>query len=189
MGFEFRRSVLQDVFVITPERFRDDRGYFEETFKRSVFEEHGIVSTFVQDNHSTSSAGVVRGLHYQLEPYAQGKLVSVLSGTVWDVAVDLRRSSETFGQHFGVSLSEERGTMLWIPPGFAHGFVALSETVHLVYKCTAEYAPAHERGIRYNDPTLEIPWPERDAEGNPLKYQLSQKDAELPGLHDAEAFA
>lgn len=189
MGFEFRRGALPDVIHITPDRFPDERGYFLETFRQSLFAQNGIDTEFVQDNRSRSNLGVVRGLHYQLEPYAQGKLVSVISGAAWDVAVDIRKSSPTFGRSYGDLLSEENGAMLWIPPGFAHGFVALTEIVDLVYKCTAEYAPTHERGIRYDDPELRIEWPASDASGQPLRYALSPKDLALPSLQDSEGFS
>ncbi len=152
-----------------------------ETYKHSDFARAGIPSTFVQDNHSSSSRGIVRGLHYQLPPHAQGKLVRVPFGSVWDVAVDLRRGSPTFGKWVGLELSQENRMMLFIPPGFAHGFLALSEHAELFYKCTSEYDRASEAGVRWNDPDLGIGWPTEVA-------GVSEKDGGLPFLREARLF-
>jgi dTDP-4-dehydrorhamnose 3,5-epimerase len=149
---------LSDVKILRPSVFSDARGFFRETWNRRDFAAAGIDVDFVQDNHSHSTRGTLRGLHYQ-NPNAQGKLVWAGHGTVYDVSVDLRRSSASFGQWVGVTLSDENRDMLWIPPGFAHGFVVLSESADCFYKCTDYYAPAHERSILWNDPDLNIEWP------------------------------
>lgn len=166
------QTTLPDVWLIEPKVFGDQRGFFFESFNARVFaEQTGVQETFVQDNHSKSAMGVLRGLHYQIEQ-PQGKLVRVVQGEVFDVAVDLRRSSPHFGQWFGCHLSGENKQQLWVPAGFAHGFLVLSETAEFLYKTTQYYAPAHERCIAWNDPTLGIQWP--SIEGGPL---LSAKDA------------
>lgn len=162
--------------------FHDERGFFSETYKKSDFQEIGINADFVQDNHSFSKKGVIRALHYQLPPFAQGKLVQVLSGEIIDIAVDLRRSSAAFKQYTAVKLSGENHHLFYIPPGFGHGFITLSDNVHLLYKCTAEYNKEYERGIRYDDPTLNLPW---ECNCTPI---LSEKDKKLPFLSDAEIF-
>ena len=181
MPFEFSRLSIPDLVVVIPRKFPDGRGFFCETYKRSDFSEHGIPDEFVQDNHSFSSRGVLRGLHYQIPPQAQGKLVSVIGGKIWDVAVDVRKSSCTFGKWAGVELSDENMNMLWIPPGFAHGFVTLSESVHLIYKCTREYDKGCERGIRWDDKDIGIDWPIKDV-------FISSRDASLPTLIEATVF-
>lgn len=186
MPFEFERSPLSGVIHIRPMRFADERGWFSESYKHSDFVDVGIPEYFVQDNQSVSARSTLRGLHYQLPPYGQGKLVQVVAGRAWDVAVDIRRSSPAFGTHFGVELSAEQGNMLWIPPGFAHGFLALDDDTRLMYKCTAEYSSASERAIRWDDPELGIPWPAVGPDG---AYLLSGKDAAAPGLADAEVFS
>jgi dTDP-4-dehydrorhamnose 3,5-epimerase len=174
---------LPDVKLIEPKVFGDDRGFFLESWNAEVFANAGIDAAFVQDNHSRSARHVLRGLHYQIvEP--QGKLVRVVAGEVFDVAVDIRRSSPTFGKWTGALLSAENKHMFWVPPGFAHGFVVLSETADFLYKCTTLYAPAHERSIAWNDPQLAIDWQLDGA--TPL---LSAKDAVAPRLVDAEVFA
>lgn len=178
MNFEFIKLEIPEVVLIKPKVFEDARGFFMETFKASAFTKAGISYPFVQDNHSKSKKGVLRGLHYQLEPKAQGKLVRCIRGKIWDVAVDIRKGSPTFGKWVAVELSEENKYMLWIPPGFAHGFLAL-EDCEIIYKCTEEYAPELDRGIIWNDPDIAIPWPI----DNPI---LSPKDAKLPRLKDAE---
>lgn len=185
MPFTFTPTELPDVVVVTPRRFHDDRGWFAETYKASDFTQAGIPADFVQDNYSLSSAGTLRGLHYQLEPYGQGKLVTVVSGRVWDVAVDIRRSSTTFGRWVGIELSAETGDLLWIPPGVAHGFLALEGGTQLTYKCTAEYNKESERSIRWNDPELAIKWPNLDPG---VEYRLSEKDAVAPTFHKAETY-
>lgn len=165
------QTKIPDVLLIEPRIFGDDRGFFFESFNQKAFEEAtGVKQPFVQDNHSKSARGVLRGLHYQLAPHAQGKLVRVVQGEVFDVAVDIRRDSKTFGQWVGVHLSAENKQQLWIPPGLAHGFVVLSETAEFLYKTTDYYAPQAERSLRWNDPALAIDWP---FEGEPL---LAEKD-------------
>ena len=183
MPFEFLPTRLDGLIEIRPRRFGDDRGWFAETYKQSDFRGAGIEGPFVQDNHSLSALGTVRGLHYQLPPHAQGKLVRVVSGKAWDVAVDIRRGSPTFADWYGLELTGESGNMLWIPPGFAHGFLALSDETHLVYKCTAEYDKASERAIRWDDANLAIDWPRLPREG---EYLLSEKDAQAPSWDKAE---
>ncbi|TDN97209.1 dTDP-4-dehydrorhamnose 3,5-epimerase [Sunxiuqinia elliptica] len=155
---EITKTPIAGLLVITPKVFRDDRGYFLETFNIKKLEEAGINTSFVQDNESKSTQGVIRGLHYQLNPYAQGKLVRAIEGTVYDVAVDLRKDSPTFGQWYGVELSGENKKQFYIPRGFAHGFSVLSETAVFAYKCDAYYHPEAERGIRFDDPELNIDW-------------------------------
>jgi dTDP-4-dehydrorhamnose 3,5-epimerase len=173
---------IPDVLIIEPKVFGDDRGFFFESFNKRSFEEiTGVHAEFVQDNHSRSSTGVLRGLHYQIKQ-AQGKLVRVTSGEVLDVAVDIRKSSATFGQWDSVRLSAENKCQLWIPPGFAHGFVVLSEAAEFLYKTTEYYAPEYERCIRWNDPELAIDW---QFDGEPL---VSEKDALGISLKDAELF-
>lgn len=173
---------LPGVMLIEPRVFGDARGFFMESWNRKVFAEHGLDLDFVQDNHSRSARGVLRGLHYQLEQ-PQGKLVRVTQGAVFDVAVDVRRASPHFGQWTGHELSADNQRMLWIPPGFAHGFLVLSESADFLYKTTTYYAPQWDRGIRWDDPEIGVAWP---LDGAP---QLSAKDAALPGLRDAEVYA
>lgn len=185
MPFTFSNTALSEVMVVTPRRFPDDRGWFAETYKASDFAEVGIVESFVQDNTSISSAGTLRGLHYQLAPYGQGKLVSVVAGRVWDVAVDIRRRSPDFGRWVGVELTAETGELLWVPPGFAHGFVALEDNTQLSYKCSAEYHRESERSIRWDDSTIGIEWPQLD---DGIAYRLSEKDANAPTFHEAEVY-
>lgn len=173
---------IPDLKVFEPKVFGDERGFFVETFRQSHFDELGIEAQFVQDNHSSSSKGVLRGLHYQIKN-PQGKLVRVISGEVYDVAVDLRKSSATFGQHVGVHLSAENKRIFWVPPGFAHGFVVLSDMAEFVYKCTEYYAPEYDRSLLWNDPELNIDW-HLDVEP-----ELSEKDKQAKLLVDAEVFA
>jgi dTDP-4-dehydrorhamnose 3,5-epimerase len=175
---------LNGALVIEPATLADTRGIFFESFRLDRF--RAIVSSqvdFVQDNHSHSIRNVLRGLHYQLDPKAQGKLVRVVRGSVFDVAVDIRRSSETFGEWFGVELSEDNFKQLWVPPGFAHGFLALTDPADLLYKVTDYYSPEHDRSIRWDDPDIGIEWP---IDGEPV---LSDKDASAPYLAEAEVFA
>jgi len=175
-------SELPDVLILEPRVFGDERGFFYESFNARAFSEAtGLNREFVQDNHSRSQRGVLRGLHYQLQQ-AQGKLVRVTAGEVYDVAVDIRRSSPTFGQWTGVHLSAENKRQLWLPEGFAHGFLVLSEYAEFLYKTTDYYAPAHERCIRWDDPSLAIDWPLDSAP------QLSAKDQAGLSLADAEVF-
>ena len=169
--------------MLTPKVFGDDRGFFYESFNGKVFENlTGLQRQFVQDNHSKSQKGVLRGLHYQLPPMTQGKLVRVTQGEVFDVAVDIRKSSPTFGQWAGAILSGENKQQLWIPEGFAHGFVTLSDTAEFLYKTTHYYSPPHDRGILWNDPDINIEWPLTEP---PL---LSGKDQEAKYLKDSEVF-
>ncbi|WP_349616761.1 dTDP-4-dehydrorhamnose 3,5-epimerase [Azotobacter salinestris] len=176
------QTEIPDVFIIEPKVFGDERGFFFESFNARRFAElTGADPQFVQDNHSRSVKGVLRGLHYQIRQ-PQGKLVRVVSGEVWDVAVDIRRSSPTFGKWVGVSLSAENKRQLWIPEGFAHGFVVVSEAAEFLYKTTDYWAPEYERSIIWNDPTLNLPWP---LEGEP---SLSAKDRQGVPLEQAETF-
>ncbi len=155
------RMAIPEVLLIEPRVFGDARGFFYESFNQKSFNEAtGLDLDFVQDNHSRSAKGVLRGLHYQLPPHSQGKLVRVVRGAVFDVAVDIRKGSPTFGQWVGMELSEDNHRQFWVPPGFAHGFVVLSETADFLYKTTEYYAPSHERCIAWNDPTLNIRWPD-----------------------------
>jgi dTDP-4-dehydrorhamnose 3,5-epimerase len=172
-----RTTTLPDVLIVEPKVFGDDRGFFMETYRADAFRAAGIDATFVQDNHSRSAKGVLRGLHYQ-EPNPQGKLVRCTRGALFDVAVDIRRGSASFGKWFGIELSETNKLMLWIPAGFAHGFCALEEGTDLVYKCTAVYDPTADRAILWNDPEIGIEWPI----ASPL---LSAKDAAAPRLSEA----
>lgn len=175
---------LPDVLLIEPKVFGDSRGFFFESFnERAFWEQTGLHVQFVQDNHSKSARGVLRGLHYQIEQ-PQGKLVRVVQGEVFDVAVDLRKSSQSFGKWFGCHLSGDNKQQLWVPPGFAHGFLVLSDSAEFLYKTTEYYAPAHERCIAWNDPTLGIQWP--TVEGGPL---LSAKDAIGSSFKAAETFS
>ena len=181
MPFTFKSLKIADVILVEPKVFPDDRGYFMETFKASDFKKANLPTHFVQDNFSFSKKDVIRGLHYQKEPKAQGKLVTVFKGAVWDVAVDIRRQSPTFLQWVAAELNDKNHAMLYIPPGFAHGFVSLTEDVLLLYKCTNEYDPQSDAGIRWNDPDIAIPWPVQ-------KPILSEKDRQLPLIHQAEVF-
>jgi dTDP-4-dehydrorhamnose 3,5-epimerase len=173
---------IPDVKLITPKKFGDHRGFFIETFSRQKLAPHGIDFEFVQDNHSMSAAvGTVRALHYQLAPFAQGKLIRVLKGAILDVAVDIRRDSRTFGQFVAEKLSDENGRMMWVPVGFAHGFETLDPNTEVAYKVTNYYAPTHERGIRWNDPAIGVPWSTK-----PDAATLSDKDKIAPLLAEAK---
>ena len=180
---EFLPTSLPDVILIKPTVFGDARGYFLESWQQQKFADAGIDANFVQDNHSHSSQWILRGLHYQIQN-TQGKLVRVSRGAVFDVAVDVRRGSATFGQWVGVELNDTNHQMLWVPPGFAHGFVALTENVDFMYKCTDVYAPQHERCVRWNDPAIGIDWP-IPADVSP---KLAARDADAPLLADAQVF-
>lgn len=166
---------IPDLFVIEPRVFGDHRGYFFESYSKSVFEQAGIEAEFVQDNESFSSAGVVRGLHFQAPPKAQGKLVRVQKGRVLDVVVDIRKGSPTYGEHFAIELSGENKKMLWIPPGFAHGFATLEDDTVFLYKCTDTYSPEHEGSILWNDDNLGINWQVKSP-------KLSEKDQKGPNF-------
>ena len=173
---KFERTAIPDVILFTPARHGDSRGFFSETWKGRDMAKAGIDLPFVQDNHSMSQArGVLRGLHCQLDPHAQGKLVRVVKGSIWDVAVDARRGSPTFGRHVAAELSAANWQQLWIPPGFLHGFVTLEPDCEVIYKTTGYYDRESERGVMWNDPDLALPWPVAAAE-----VQLSEKDKLLP---------
>jgi dTDP-4-dehydrorhamnose 3,5-epimerase len=175
MPATFSAGPLPGLVLVQPRVFPDGRGCFFETYKHSEYAAHGIPDAFVQDNHSVSVKGVLRGLHFQTGDHSQGKLVRVIRGAVWDVAVDLRPGSSGFGKWFGLELSAENRTEFYLPPGFAHGFVTLSDEAEFCYKCTAEYHKASEGGIRWDDPDLAIAWPLVG-----LDVSVSEKDALLP---------
>ena len=182
------KTKLDGLLVLHPQVFGDDRGWFMESFNQQRFEAalktlNLPILTFVQDNHSCSQKGVLRGLHFQREPYAQGKLVRVVQGKVWDVAVDIRKNSPTFGQWVGEELSADNHKQLWIPPGFAHGFITLSDTAEFLYKTTDYYSPEHERAIRWDDPQLAIAWPLCTTD-----IQISAKDQQALAFSQAEVF-
>lgn len=169
---------IEDIVLITPKRFGDDRGYFSETYKQSWFSANVAAVDFIQDNQSLSrQKGVIRGLHFQRPPMAQGKLVRCLKGSIFDVVVDLRRQSPSYGRWVGTNLSAERGEQLWVPEGFAHGFCTLEPDTEVFYKATREYSAAHDAGIAFDDPALGIPWP-----AGPEERILSAKDQTLPRL-------
>jgi len=180
MTLDYKRLKIPELILIQSKIFHDERGFLMERYKQSDFEEIGL-PPFVQDNYSVSKKGVIRGLHIQREPFAQGKLVFVVAGKVWDVAVDVRKGSSTFGQWQGVELSDENNLSFYIPPGFAHGFSVLSPKASFFYKCTAEYSPEHEYGVRFDDPDLAIDWKVVD----PI---LSTKDMEWPKIKSIELF-
>jgi dTDP-4-dehydrorhamnose 3,5-epimerase len=159
MPFTFEPTALPDVVLISPTVFGDDRGFFMETYKQSEFRAAGIEAPLVQENHSRSAAGTLRGLHYQREPRAQGKLVRVVHGAIYDVAVDIRHGSRTFGRWVAIALTADSRQALYVPPGFAHGFCVTSDVADVIYMTTEEYAPDLEHGISWNDPSLAIPWP------------------------------
>jgi len=183
MPYTVTPTAIPDVLMLQPKVFGDSRGFFFESFNEQDFAQAtGLNVTFVQDNHSRSAKGVLRGLHYQLQQ-PQGKLVRVVRGAVFDVVVDIRRSSPTFGQWVGCELSEDNHRQVWIPPGFAHGFVVLSESADFLYKTTDYYAPAHERCIAWNDPDIGIEWP------TGLEPQLSAKDMAGVPWRAADVFA
>ena len=174
-------TAIPDVFMIAPKVFGDERGFFFESYNKRAMQELGITDEFVQDNHSRSGRGVLRGLHYQIQ-HTQGKLVRVIAGSVFDVAVDLRKNSATFGQWVGMELSADNKRMAWIPPGFAHGFVVTSDTAEFLYKTTDYWSPPDERCLLWNDPALEINWP---LEGEPT---IAAKDAAGLPLSQCEVF-
>lgn len=184
MLMEVLDTRLPEVKLLRPRVFGDERGFFLETWNQRTFSGLGLDMTFVQDNHSRSARGILRGLHYQIR-HPQGKLVRVTSGEVFDVAVDLRRSSPRFGQWVGARLNAANHEMLWIPPGFGHGFLVLSDHADFLYKCTDFYYPEHDRGLRWDDPDLAIEWPLPG--GQPPV--LSDKDRQAPLLKEAEVFA
>ncbi len=176
------RLAIPEVLLLTPPRFADPRGFFSETWSDRRYRDLGISGPFVQDNHSFSAQrGVVRGLHLQIAPNAQGKLVRVVRGSIWDVAVDVRHGSPTFGQHVGAELSARNWQQLWIPAGFLHGFCTLEPDTEVIYKVTADYDKAAERGVIWNDPTLSLPWPIA-----PHEALLSDKDGVLPKFAECQ---
>lgn len=179
MPFRFTQTEIPEVLIIEPRVFPDERGFFMETYKRSEFAAHGIAESFVQMNHSKSSKGILRGLHYQKPPKAQGKLVHALAGEIFDVAVDIRLGAPTFGKSVTVSLSSENKKMLYVPAGFAHGFCVVSDEAEIAYMATEEYAPECEAGIRWDDPQLAIAWPI-------AAPRLSTRDQAWPGLQGAD---
>lgn len=174
---------IDGLLIIEPRVFGDDRGFFLESWNRSLFAQMGLDLDFVQDNHSRSACGVLRGLHYQ-QPNPQGKLVRVVTGRAWDVAVDLRANSPTYGRWLGVELSAQNRRMFWVPPGFAHGFVSLEDGTDFLYKCTALYDPASEHSLKWDDPAIGIEWPIAG-----IELKLSTKDKVGKPLHEVEAFA
>lgn len=180
MSFTFEKTKIPGVVIIQPQDHGDSRGYFVETFKAPDFEAAGIPTNFVQDNESSSTKGVLRGLHFQ-KTHTQGKMVRVTHGEVFDVAVDVRPGSETFGQWVGVTLSAEKKNMFYVPAGFAHGFLVLSDTAEFVYKCTDVYDPSGEGGIPWNDETIGVTWPELDCE-----YKTSEKDGKHAGFKEQD---
>lgn len=177
MNFEFTRNEFADLAIIKPRIFSDERGHFYESYKYSDFEKGLIKDNFLQDNYSYSTYGVVRGMHFQVSPKQQSKLVRCIKGEIFDCVVDLRKSSKTFGKVFGINLSEENKLMLYVPEGFAHGFSVLSKEAEVSYKVSAEYDPKSEQGIRFDDPDLAIDWKVK----NPI---VSSKDQILPFLKD-----
>ena len=180
---EFERLSIPEVILFKPKIFKDERGFFFESFKSHVFQEAtGLDLNFLQDNHSQSVKGVLRGLHYQLPPHAQGKLVRVTRGEVYDVAVDIRKSSPTFGKYVGAKLSDQNHHQLWVPPGFAHGFITLSDSADFLYKTTDVYSPQSERSIRYDDKALNITW---HFDGTPL---VAPKDLNASSFLEADYF-
>jgi len=177
------QTAIPDVLVLKPRVCADPRGYFIETYSEQRYRDCGMTCRFVQDNESQSVRGVLRGLHYQVPPYAQAKLVRVIRGAVLDVAVDIRRGSPTFGKYVAERLSAENKQQLFIPQGFAHGFLVLEDDTIFSYKCDNYYTPSHERGIRWDDPAIGIPWATLD-----VPFILSEKDKRQPCLADAEVF-
>lgn len=183
MPMEYKKTDIEGVYILEPRVFSDARGYFMETWKQQEFEQHIGYVDFIQDNESKSSKGVLRGLHYQKGEFSQAKLVRVIKGTVIDVAVDIRRTSPTFGKHVMVELSEDNKRQFFIPRGFAHGFLVVSDEAIFTYKVDNVYAPQAEAGIRWNDPELGLQWPI-----DPAEVITSDKDLRQPLLHDAVLF-
>lgn len=178
MAFDFKPLKIKEVVLVAPKVFGDSRGFFMESYQKSEFYKNGICVEFNQDNHSKSIKGVLRGLHYQTNPMAQAKLVRCLKGQIFDVTVDIRKDSKTFGQWVGEVLSEENKNMLFIPEGFAHGFVVLSDEAELLYKASKEYSPQNDKGIRWNDPAININW------GVDFEPLISEKDSKQPFLSE-----
>ncbi|MDP3996939.1 MAG: dTDP-4-dehydrorhamnose 3,5-epimerase [Candidatus Andersenbacteria bacterium] len=179
MSFEFKQLEISGVVSVRPKLYPDERGLFAEMYRKKEFSDNGIEMGFVQVNHSASKHGVLRGLHYQLEPKTQGKLITAITGEIFDVAVDLRKSSDSFGRWVGKKLEARTKELLYIPPGFAHGFVVLADKAEVIYYCTDYYSPDHERGVRWNDAKLNIEWPVE----NPV---VSERDANFPDFDKGE---
>ncbi len=177
---KFLKTAIPGVILIEPDIFKDERGFFFESYHKEIFSKNGIRVEFVQDNHSASAKGVLRGLHYQTAPKTQSKLVRAVRGEVFDVVVDIRKGSNTYGKHVSHILSQDNQRMLFIPEGFAHGFLTLKNGTEFLYKVSDFYSPAHERGILWNDPALSIPWPKLDVE-----VIVSEKDRKHPTLKEA----
>lgn len=178
MPFDFEETFIKGLIIVQPQVITDERGWFRENYKQSEFFAHGITPAFLQDNFSYSSEGTLRGLHFQTGAAAQGKLVTVVSGAVWDVAVDLRSGSPTWGKWLGLELSAQNSLCFYIPPGFAHGFLSLQDDTLFQYKCTSEYNRTKESGLRWDDPRLNIEWPTKHV-------HVSKNDAALPFLSDS----
>ena len=176
-GVKFIQTNLSGVLLIQPAMFQDRRGFFFESYRKDLFDRNGISMEFVQDNHSRSARGVLRGLHYQTGPRAQAKLMYVVKGAVFDVVVDVRKSSKNFGKYLCTTLSAENKTMIYVPTGFAHGFCSLEDGTEFIYKASNYYSPKNEHGILWNDPALAIPWPKLD-----IPYVLSERDRKNPPL-------
>lgn len=179
MPFNFKRLEIPKIILVEAQAFTDERGYFMESFKESIFKTNGIDTKFIQDNYSHSTKGVLRGLHYQKNPKAQAKLVMAITGEIFDVAVDIRKGSPTYGKWVSQILSDKNHNLLYVPEGFAHGFCVLSDKADVLYKVNSEYSPEHERGILWNDPDLSIKWPTD-------KPVMIKKDLELPSLKNAD---
>ena len=177
---KFIGTAIPGVMVIEPKIMEDGRGFFFENYRKEIFAQNGIKAEFVQDNHSRSARGVVRGLHYQIEPRSQAKLVRVIRGEAFDAVVDIRKGSPTFGRYFSVLLSEQNKKMVYVPAGFAHGFCALKDDTQFLYKTTDYYSPEHERGILWNDPAIGIEWPKPD-----VGYTVSDRDKKYPTLKES----
>ena len=182
-NFKFTNSPIPGILIIEPKAFADDRGFFLEFYNRDSFAEIGIKDPFIQDNHSRSKKGVLRGLHYQIHPVPMGKLVKCTKGKIFDVGVDIRKGSATFGKWYGEILTGDNHKMLYFPPGFAHGFLSLEDDTDVIYACTGVYSPANERAIVWNDPEIGIKWPLELAGGKAI---VSEKDQKHPGLKKAE---
>lgn len=180
--FNFSNSPIPGLLIIEPKAFADDRGFFMESYNIDGFKENGFSATFIQDNHSRSKKGVVRGLHYQINPAAMGKLVKCTRGKIFDAGVDIRRGSPTFGKWYGEILTGENHKMLYFPPGFAHGFLCLEDDSDVIYKCTGVYSPENERALLWNDPAVGIKWPLDQVE----KVIVSEKDQKHPGLKNVD---
>ena len=176
---KFTATAVEGVFLIEPRVFEDGRGFFFESYRRDEFVRHGITADFVQDNHSRSSRGVLRGLHFQTAPYEQAKLARVARGGAFDVVVDIRKGSKTYGRHIAETLTADNKKMLYLPAGVAHGFLALEDGTEFLYKVSQPYSPGHERGVLWNDPKIGIAWPKMD-----IDYVLSEKDKKFPLLQN-----